>query len=41
MHLYKNPQSNTLVERIYQVIYNMILIKDIDRKSCDYIYPWG
>ena len=26
------PQSNTLVERIHQVIYNMIVNKDIDSK---------
>ena len=34
-----NPQSNAPVERIHQVIYNMIVTKDIDRKICDYIDP--
>ena len=36
----KNPQSNTLVERIKQVIYNMFSTKDIDSIVYDYLYPW-
>ena len=37
----KNPQTNTPVECIHQMIYNMIITKDIDRKIYEYIYPWG
>ena len=41
MHLYKNLQSNTPVERIHQVIYNMFVTKYIDNKKYDCIDPWG
>ena len=34
------PQSNALVERVHQVIYNMIVAKDIDDRVFEYIYPW-
>ena len=37
----KNPQANAPVERVYQVILNMLVTKDIDNKVFDYIYPWG
>ena len=37
----KNPQSNVLVKRIHQVIYNIIVTKDIDIKVYDYIDTWG
>ena len=38
--LIKKYQANALVERLHQIIYNMIITKDIDRKAYDYIYPW-
>ena len=28
------------MERVNQVILNMIVTKDIDNKDFDYIYPW-
>ena len=34
----KNSQDNALVERVNQVILNMIVINDIDNKVFDYIY---
>ena len=37
----KNPQANVSVERLHQVILNMPVIKDLDSKVFDYIYPWG
>ena len=36
-----NPQANTPVERVHQVILNMIVTKDLDKKVFDYIDPWG
>ena len=36
-----NPQANTLVERVYQVILNMLVTKYLDNKFFDYIYQWG
>ena len=41
MHIYKKPQSNAMLECIHQVIYNMFVTKDIDRKVYDYIDTWG
>ena len=38
---FKNPQANAPVERVYQVILNMLFTKYIDNKVFDYIYPWG
>ena len=37
----KNPQDNDLVERVHQVIYYMLIHKDIDNKLFDYIQIWG
>ena len=37
----KNPQANAPVERMHQVILNMLLTKDIYNKLFDYIDPWG
>ena len=37
----KNPQDNSLVERVHQVILNMLVTKDLDKNVFDYIYPWG
>ena len=37
----KNPQANNPVERVHQVILNMLVTKYIDNKVFDYIYPWG
>ena len=28
------------MEQVHQVIYNVIVTKDLDRKFFDYIYPW-
>ena len=37
----KNPQANTPVNRVHQVIVNMLVTKDINNKIFDYIDPWG
>ena len=37
----KNPQGNTPVERVHQVILNILVTKDLDNKVFDYIDPWG
>ena len=37
----KNPQANTPVEQVKQVILNMLVTKDINNKFFGYIYPWG
>ena len=37
----KNPQANAPVERVHQVILNILVTKDLDNKVFDYIYPWG
>ncbi len=37
----KNPQSNSPVERIHQVIMNMLNTKELDSQPFDYIDPWG
>ena len=37
----KNPQSKAPVERVHQVILNMLVTKDIDNKIFFYIYPCG
>ena len=29
------------MERVHQVIFNIIVSKDFDKKVFDYIYPWG
>ena len=39
--LVKNPQANAPVERVHQVILNIIFTKDLDKKVFGYIYPWG
>ena len=36
-----NPQANSPVEQLHQVILNMLGTKDIDNKFFDYIDPWG
>ena len=35
----KNPQANDLVERLQQVILNMLVTKDLDNKIFNHIYP--
>ena len=37
----KDPQANALVERLHQVILNILVTKDIGKQIFDYIYPWG
>ena len=37
----KKPQANAPVERVHQVILNMLLTRDLDKKVFDYIDPWG
>ena len=37
----KNPQANYPVEILHQVILNMLVTKDIDKKVFAYIYIWG
>ena len=36
-----NPQANAPVERVHQVILNMLVTKDSDKKVFDYIDLWG
>ena len=35
----KKPQANALVERVYQVMLNMLVTKDLYNRVFDYIYP--
>ena len=35
----KKPQSNALVERVHQVIFNMLVTKDFDNTVFEYIDP--
>ena len=37
--LVKNPQPNSLVERVHKLILNMLVAKDPDNKVFNYIYP--
>ena len=37
----ENPQGNSPVERIHQVIHDMIKTKELDKLVFDYIDPWG
>ena len=37
----KKPQAISLVERVHQVILNISVIKNLDKKVFDYIYPRG
>ena len=37
----KNHQANSPMERVHQVIINMLVTKDLDNKVFDYIYLWG
>ena len=37
----KNSESNSPVERVHQVMLNMLVTKDLDKKVFEYIYPWG
>jgi hypothetical protein len=36
----ENPQANAPVERVHQVIQNMIRMKDLSNCVLDYISPW-
>ena len=38
--LVKNPQDNSTVELVHQVILNMLVTKDFDNKFLNYIDPW-
>ena len=37
----ENPQGNSPVERIHQVIHDMIKTKELDKLIFDYIDPWA
>ena len=37
----ENPQGNSPVERIHQVVQNMIKTKELDKFVFDYIDPWA
>ena len=37
----ENPQGNSPVERVHQVVQNMIRTKELDSYEFDYIDPWG
>ena len=41
MHTNKNPQAKYPVEKVHQVIYNMIVTKYLDRNLYKYINPGG
>ena len=36
----KNPQAKSLVEQVYQVLYNILVTKYVDNKLFYYIYTW-
>ena len=38
---FKNPQDNAPVEWVHQVILNMLVTKDLDKKFFNHIYSWG
>ena len=37
----KNPQANAMVERVHQVVQNMLRVKDLSNHIFDYHDPWG
>ena len=37
----KNPQANAVVERVHQVIQNMLRVKNLSKHVYDYNDPWG
>ena len=37
----KNPQANALVEQVDQVIFKVLVTKDLDNKVFYYIDTWG
>ena len=37
----KNPQANAMVERVHQVVKNMLRVKDLTNHIFDYLDPWG
>ena len=37
----KNPQDNVMVKRVQQVMYNMIIVTDIDNNFFNYIDTWS
>ena len=37
----ENPRANAPVERVHQVIHNMLVTKELDQHTFDYIDPWG
>lgn len=37
----ENPQANSPVERVHQVIQNMLATKDLESQTYDFIDPWG
>ena len=37
----KNPQSNTQLQQVHQVIYNILFTKYLDNKLFEHIYPQG
>ena len=39
--LINNPQANSPVDQLHQVILNMLVTKDLDNKVFNYIDPWG
>ena len=37
----KNPQANAMVERVHQVVVNMLRVKKLTNHIFDYLDPWG
>ena len=37
----ENPQGNSPIERIHQVIHDLIKTTELDKRIFDYIDPWG
>ena len=37
----ENPQANSPVERIHQVIQSMLAVKDLESQTFDFVDPWG
>ena len=36
-----NPKDNSMVDWVNQVKYNILVANDLDKKTIDYIDPWG
>ena len=37
----KNPQANSILEKVHKVLGNMLSTKNIQKYDFDYMDPWG